>query len=312
MQIILLSDNHYKKNKTVYTINKFKENGLNYIEIVEGHKISSAKICLDRGVALETLTLNNQSIIADLHPLEYNNTYASSILFPFANRIKDGEYTYEGVNYKFDCNEVEPNNALHGLVFDQTFELIDSNVSEEQASVVFSYTTSVKNKAFPYLFKIEVAYTLTRNAIDIAVKVNNEDTKTFPFTIGWHPYFLSNDLYNSTLDFATSKEFQFDERMITDGEELKEVKLPFEIKDKQLDNCYALTSGTIVFNTPKYKMTIDSSGQENYFQMYTPPKPNTIALEPVTGISNSFNNQVGLQELKSGEEYNINWKVLVE
>ncbi|MGY5355135.1 aldose epimerase family protein [Wenyingzhuangia sp. IMCC45467] len=296
----------------MFKINKLQENGLNYIQIVKADHISSAKICLDRGAALETLTLNSIPVIVDLHPLEYKNTYASSILFPFANRIKDGAYTYDEVDYKFDCNEANNNNALHGLVFDKTFEVIDSEVSDIKASVTVAYTATTKNKAFPYIFSIALTYTLTDKTISVNVEVKNNDDITFPFTIGWHPYFLSDDLCNSSLEFSTSKEYEFDERMITKGEELKEVTLPFEIENKQLDNCYALTNGTIVFNTPKYKMVIESSAQENFFQMYTPPKKNVIALEPVTGISNSFNNRIGLQELKANEEYKINWTVTIE
>lgn len=296
----------------MYKINKVKENGLNYIEIVNSSQMSAAKICLDRGAALESLTLKKESVIVDLHPLEYKNTYASSILFPFANRIKDGEYNYNNKNYKLDCNEAGLNNALHGLVYDKSFDFVDSSVSEQNGSISLVYNCKKINNAFPYLFTIIIQYTLTNNSIDLSVQVKNNDEATFPFTMGWHPYFLSDDLYNSSLNFSTTKEFEFDERMITKGSKPKKVETPFNIKDKQLDNCYHLSNGTIVFDTPKYKMTIESSAPENYFQMYTPPKKNTIALEPVTGISDSFNNKIGIQELVSGEEYQITWKVKVE
>ncbi|GGF65382.1 aldose 1-epimerase [Wenyingzhuangia marina] len=296
----------------MYKINKLQENGLNYIEIVEDDYISSAKICLDRGGALETLTLNRQSVIVDLHPLDYKNTYASSILFPFANRIKDGKYTYKDVKYQFDCNEVNNNNALHGLVYNKSFVVVDSEISDEDASVTMVYTASTRNKAFPYLFTIALKFTLTDNSLDLHVEVDNNDINSFPFTIGWHPYFLSDDLYNSTLNFTVAKTIEFDERMITKNVIEGELEMPIEIKDQQLDNCYALSDGKVVFNTPKYKMTIDTSGDENFFQMYTPPKENVIALEPVTGVSDSFNNKLGLQELKAADKYEINWTVTVE
>lgn len=296
----------------MYKINKLQENGLNYIEIVGNENISSAKICLDRGGALETLTLNNQPVIVSLDPLEYKNTYASSILFPFVNRIKDGKYAYKGVDYKFDCNEANNNNALHGLVYNKSFVVVDSEISDEDASVTMAYTASTRNKAFPYLFTIALKFTLTANSVNLNIEVDNNDINSFPFTIGWHPYFLSDDLYNSTLDLSVTKTIEFDERMITkDIIEEKGTK-SIDIKDNQLDDCYALSNNKVVFTTPKYKMTIDSSGNENFFQMYTPPKENVIALEPVTGISDSFNNKLGLQELKAADKYQINWTVKVE
>lgn len=91
------------------------------LEIENSSKTIFAKICLNDGASLQELKLFGQTLIKNLGPLEYKNTYASSILFPFANRIKDGTYTYNNETYKFPVNEVPNNNALHGLVFDKTF-----------------------------------------------------------------------------------------------------------------------------------------------------------------------------------------------
>jgi len=37
--------------------------------------------------------------------------------------------------------------------------------------------------------------------------------------------------------------------------------------------------------------------------VYTPPKLNTIAIEPTTGVSNSFNNKIGLNTLKANDTF---------
>ncbi|MDO6736477.1 aldose 1-epimerase [Wenyingzhuangia sp. 2_MG-2023] len=293
----------------MYTINQTQENGLNYVQIVGAN--ASAKICLDRGVALEELVLNQIPVIVDLNPLEYKDTYASSILFPFANRIKDGKYDYKGKTFQLDCNEANLNNALHGLVYDKLFTVKNSKTSENSASVILEYVETNKAVGFPYLFTVTVTYTLTQNGLALQLGVENNDVTSFPFTLGWHPYFLSDDLYNSSLIFSSNKSVEFDERMITKNIVEGEVAMPLEIKDKQLDNCYALDKSAVVFATPKYKMTIDSTAKENFFQMYTPPKANTIALEPVTGVSNSLNNQMGVQELSAGASYEITWTVTI-
>jgi aldose 1-epimerase len=46
--------------------------------------------------------------------------------------------------------------------------------------------------------------------------------------------------------------------------------------------------------------------------MYTPPKENIIAIEPTTGVSDSFNNKIGLQILKPKEMYNLNWSLEIK
>ena len=69
---------------------------LDYIEIEDSEKICYAKIHLNLGASLQELLLNKHHIIKDLSPLTYDSTYASSILFPCANRIEDGVYKFGG------------------------------------------------------------------------------------------------------------------------------------------------------------------------------------------------------------------------
>lgn len=75
---------------------KDPKNNLDYIETENSEKVCYAKIYLDLGANIQVLVLNKHHIIRDLRPLTYNETYVYSILFPFANRIADGMYDFEG------------------------------------------------------------------------------------------------------------------------------------------------------------------------------------------------------------------------
>jgi aldose 1-epimerase len=39
---------------------------------------------------------------------------------------------------------------------------------------------------------------------------------------------------------------------------------------------------------------------------------NAIAIEPMTGVSDSFNNKIGLKELSPGQCYEIEWQVNIK
>ncbi|MFD0988876.1 aldose 1-epimerase [Mariniflexile jejuense] len=288
----------------MYTINT---NFSDIIELENANKSSYAKIHLNLGASLQELTLNKHTIIEDLSPLSYSNTYASSILFPFANRIKDGIYSFEGNQYQFDVNEIGNNNALHGLVFNKTFKIKEQNATDTFASVTLIYVEKNESKGFPYTYTIHLKYTLTETGLDLKVLVTNTDTKPFPFTLGWHPYFSSSDLFNSTLNFDSDTQLVFDDKCITTGTKTIENEPIFEIKDKKLDDCFILNNNQIQFNTPNYKLQIASSSNENFLQIYTPPKANVIAIEPTTGVSDSFNNNMGLQILEPDNSYLVNW-----
>lgn len=295
----------------MYTIKPILKasNILEYIEIENSEKTCYAKIHVNDGASLQALKLEGKTIIEDLYPLTYNNTYASSILFPFANRIKDGKYMYNNQEFQFEINEPGNNNALHGLVFNKTFQIIDQKETTDFASITFEYVETKESIGFPYTFSMQLEYIINKDSVDIHVSVKNTDTKSFPFTLGWHPYFSSSDLYNSSLNFESNKKLVFDARCITTGVEPIENESNFEVKDKQLDDCFILHTNQTQFNTPDYKLLMSASSNENFLQIYTPPKANVIAIEPTTGVSDSFNNNIGLQILKPNESHQLHWNL---
>ncbi|MDN3665463.1 aldose 1-epimerase [Algibacter miyuki] len=292
----------------MYTI-KHIENSL---EIQNSERSVYAKICLNQGASLQVLKLSNSLLIEDLNPLPYKDTYASSILFPFANRIKDGTYTFEDNIYNFEINEKPNNNALHGLVFDKTFDIVNSEATETSATVELVYNETQQNNGFPYTFSIALEYIFTETTLDLKVKVLNTDVKAFPFTLGWHPYFLSDNLFESALQFESSKKMVFDNRMITSEVIKNPNPSEIEIKDTPLDDCWELDKTHVTFKTPHYTLTIDSSEENSFLQSYTPPKANTIAIEPTTGVSDSFNNKIGLKTLAPNEDYSLIWTLKLD
>ena len=156
----------------------------NIIEITNSEEKVFGKIHLNDGGSLQELTINSHALIKDLSPLEYKNTYASSILFPFANRINDGAYTFNDETFQFPINEAPNNNALHGLVFNKIFEVIEKISKEDMASIKLKYNETEKSIGFPFTYSIELEYTITATNLDLKITVANTDTKPFPFTLG--------------------------------------------------------------------------------------------------------------------------------
>ncbi|WP_298342824.1 aldose 1-epimerase [uncultured Algibacter sp.] len=289
----------------MFKINHNKD--LNVLEIKDSKKQLFGKIHLNDGASLQELTLGGHEIIKDLSPLSYETTYASSILFPFANRVKDGYYTFNEKKYQLETNHEEEQNALHGFVFNKTFKKIKQDVSETFAEVVLEYIEENKSIGFPFTYSIQITYKFYKDNLSLSLFVKNTDTNTFPFTIGWHPYFLSKNLHESSLRFDSDQKLKIGKRNITTGIKKFDSSDPFKINNQQLDDCWVLNSEIIHFYTPNYKIAINSSEKNNFLQLYTPPKPNNIAIEPTTGVSDSFNNKIGLQTLNPNQSYKITW-----
>jgi aldose 1-epimerase len=298
----------------LYQINHIKKEtqSKHLIELKELNQNSSAIIDLDSGGSLQKLSIHGTTIIAGFKLLDYNTTYASAVLFPFANRVKDGKYTFKDKKYALDLNLKEENNALHGLIYNKKFEYKKEKITTNQATVTIGYEETEGVKGFPFKYAIFLTYTLSANTIELSVEVVNNDKVAFPYTIGWHPYFLSSDLYKSSISMESDKKIIFDKNMIPI--EIKDIiiKEPIQIKNRLFDDCYILNKNWVKFNTPNYSLVIESSSEENYLQVFTPDKRNIIAIEPKTGPSNSFNNKLGLRTLNPKETYKINWKIKLQ
>lgn len=283
--------------------------------IVEIKSVSQgvyAKISLNDGGSLQELTLNDMPLIVDLTPLNYDTTYASALLFPFANRIKDGQYRFNDQQFQLNPNNKEENNALHGLVYNKSFLVTHQSAHKQGAELMMEYHYKQLEDGFPFSFKIQLTYTFTKTGLDLNVSVLNTSEGTFPFTVGWHPYFLSENLDNSILKFESENKLNMDNRNI--GIDLEPISpiCSVVLRNKTLDDCWQLKGTDVIFETPKYKLNLSSSQADDFLQVYTPPKEHTIAIEPTSGVSDSFNNKLGLKFLEPKETFDITWTLKID
>lgn len=267
---------------------------------------SFAKIHLNLGGSVQELTLQGKEIIKKSKSSDYQQSFASAILFPFTGRIENGLYSFNNEKHQLFINDTNNNCALHGLVYNQTFLLIDEKEAEEFASVTLVYNSDGRQQGFPFKYSLFVTYTLTNTNLTTKIHIENTDEKSFPFSLGWHPYFYSEDLNNSSISFTNKRQAIFDEDLIVQKFIPIEKEINFQLKNTELDNCYEVDENNVYFTTSDYDVEITSS---NFLQLYTSANRKQIAIEPMTAPGNSFNNKIGLQVLESKEEYNMTWEI---
>lgn len=272
---------------------------------------ASAKVNLNLGGSVQELFLDNRCIIKNESEY-YKDNYASAILFPFVSRIEDGKYQFKGKKHQLYCNDDKFNNAIHGLVYNKKFSLIKSNNYDDYAIAVIEYEEKEGVQGFPFKYKIQVEYLLKKTLFNLKVSIENLDVEDFPFTIGWHPYFYSSNLFDSSVSFKSDKTLELSERLLPIKVLDKKIASEIKIKDKEFDDCFYLNDNLVTFFTPEYKMYLTSDSKKSYLQIYSPAHRKSLAIEPQTGVSNSFNNQEGLQVVKPNKEYSINWKIEIE
>tara|TARA_Y100000766_G_scaffold120518_1_gene103541 strand:+ start:100 stop:993 length:894 start_codon:yes stop_codon:yes gene_type:complete len=292
----------------MFTVSSVKEKNLDVVLLENETKTTAVKIALNEGGRILELKFNNIIVIQEQRDFLYKDSYASAILFPFASRIENGNYSFLGNTYQLEKNN-NTQNALHGLVYNASFNSTKTAENNKNCTVILTYISKDKTKGFPFKYKISVTYTLFENELKMSITVKNLGEHSFPFTLGWHPYFATDDLEKSSLSFNSTQKVVFDNNLITQDVVRHTSPKVFNIAQQKLDDCFVLNNSKVLFNTPNYSIELTSYPKNNYLQVYTPDNKTLIAIEPMTGVSNSFNNEIGLQVLAANETYDQNWNV---
>jgi len=286
---------------------------LKHIKITNDLTNLESLIYPNLGASIQKLNVKQVTIIDGIHnntnPLEiYKNRYNSSLLFPFPNRIENGKYSFKNKDYQLICNETALNNALHGNVFNKTFTIDTITQTENNASITLSYNYDGNDTGFPFPYQLIVTYTFSENNITLHFNVLNTGKKTFPFGIGWHPYFCYTTLQNCILDFESSEKYLLSDKMIPLHKIPLKFSTPIKLNKPTLDDCFITKSSKVLLQTDLYDVTInyDQTTNQNYLQIYTPENKKSIAIEPMTCAPNIFNLKNGLLELTPNEEFNWN------
>lgn len=268
----------------------------------------SAKVYPNLGGSIQELIINKVNIIDGISNDEsglkdYANTYKSSILFPFPNRIEDGTYEFMGETHQLPVNELSVNNAIHGSVYNKEFKVTSMDSDEHTATIELTYQSNGSSPGFPFTYALKLTYKISATgSMNLSFDLINQGKFSFPYGMGWHPYFKTEQLATSILSFPSKNFYACNERSLPVKTLTSALPSSFMMKDKKFDDAYSLHKPECSFESKSYTLRFDFDYPDgSYLQVYTPPHGKSIAIEPMTCVANSFNNKIGLKELLPGK-----------
>lgn len=250
-------------------------------------------------------------------------SYKSARLSPFVCRIAGGKYQYEGQNYELSRKFMD-GTAIHGLLADKPFNLLNQLADDHSASATFRYHYQREDPGYPFDYICEVHYTLHPNRVlQVQTTLLNLDDHTIPIADGWHPYFtLGGSINDYELQFSSHTMLEFNDQLIPTGQLLEETSFwqPALLKDRKLDNCFLLEvqEGTAccLLRNPQNGLALAFYTNANYpyLQIYTPDHRKSIAIENLSGAPDCFNNGMGLTLLapRHTATFNVWYQLSVE
>lgn len=231
-------------------------------------------------------------------------------LSPFVCRLKNGRFHFAANDYQVEKFFLG-NHAIHGLIYDQAFELTNLDSNEHMATVSMSCTYDELDKGYPFRYNCMVTYTLSAgNKLAITTRIMNTSVGLIPIADGWHPYFsLGGSINDLQLEFQSKEFVEFDEELLPTGKltRYEDYGSLREIGDAVFDNCFSLDftecQPMCVLRNPVKNIQVEIHPENSYpyLQVYTPSHRKSIAIENLSSVPDAFNNGIGLRTLEPNE-----------
>ncbi|GAB3268574.1 aldose 1-epimerase family protein [Arthrobacter pigmenti] len=247
------------------------------------------------------------------------------IAAPWPNRIADGTYTFGGAGHQLPINEPERNTALHGLVFDQDWQLVYHG-----DSVVTLSCDAGPAAGYPFAICIEAQYRLDDDGLCTSIRTSNKGDSTAPYGVCPHPYLVagSSPLDDWVLELPAARYLEVTcdrllpvETVPVDGHAF-DFRTPRAIGRTEIDHAFTAFDwdpdgdAALVLRDPAGTGVGMSWSQTcPWLQVHTADKSDPqsnrrgLAVEPMTCPPNAFNSGTDLVRLEPGAVHSAEWSI---
>lgn len=249
-------------------------------------------------------------------------------LVPYSNRIEHGRLSFRGRTYELALNFGDHPHSIHGVGWQRPWTV--QHADRSSALLAFEHRTGAalddaNARAWPWPFRATQWFQLTSIgegdvALRMRLTISNIGGETFPFGLGWHPFFPSDAA--TTLTFTAKGVWETDDTMIPTRHVLPQGAFDFEppraVSSAVLDNVYTGWTGTAQLRDVPSGRVVTLSGDRAspYFVVYIPPHHTFLAIEPVTQMTDAFNRaergeaDTGTRCLAPGESFSSTMEIV--
>jgi aldose 1-epimerase len=277
------------------------------------------------GATLRTYVKGGLSVIEGFAGEEVPTGARGQLLFPWPNRIGEGEWTFSGRSARPSVDDLAHATAIHGLVRWRPFRIEAVNQNRCVMSLLLH-----PSPAYPFLSEVSVAYHLGSLGLTVTTTVTNRDGVPLPFGVGFHPYLAvtTPTIEGSLLEVPAKSYVAVDERQLPTGEILPLAghQLDFSarksVSGHELDVTYTDLvrddSGLAVATLQDAEGgEIDLSVDRNfpYLQVYTGDglekgrRRTSVAIEPMTCPPDALRSGKDVVILEPGQHWAGSWRL---
>jgi len=240
------------------------------------------------------------------------------VLAPWPNRLRDGHYSFDGVDYQLALTEPATTTASHGFAKWTRWTCL-----EQTDSSALMQCDLVPQTGYPFEIRLHLLYRVDAEGLLVSAAATNTGQRPAPFGIGFHPYLDLADfpLAETELQIPAASVFSVDEQKIP-VQKLPVAGTEFDLQrlralgELRLDHGYAdLTASAAIVQTTRRRIEMRWSKDFHNLQVFTPPQiasgRNAVAIEPMSCPANAFNSGDNLVRLEPEQRWSGEWSIRV-
>lgn len=255
--------------------------GTTYVEVVP-----------DRGSIVSRYVYKGKDVFyldeATLHDSSKNIRGGNPILFPISSYLTDETYTFEGKAYSM---------KQHGFARNLKGTVTEVRADEQSASLTLVMEDLEETLArYPFHFRLVMTYRLDAEGLQVEAQVENKDSKTMPFYLGYHPYFHVEDKTKLALDVPSTSYSEMVEHSMAGGQ--------FNLGQAESTVIFdELTKPFSVLHDEARGLKVTVRADENFRHvvLWTLKDKPFVCVEPWMAPVDALNTGIGVQQLAPGE-----------
>ena len=280
-----------------------------------------ARLAVDlRGGAMRTLTVGGRQLLDGYPAGTVPSGSRGRVLLPWPNRIRAGQWTWEGRELQLELAGPDKPTAMHGLVGWQPWAVL-----EQSGDAVTVGTVVEARSGYPFRLAAAIDHVLEPGRLTVTLRVRNVGTEPAPFGAGFHPYLAvgaqeDGGIADAELELPARTELVVDDGGLPTGERRpfdgtigrlgdRALDTPVTDLDRDADGWARVRLRSAALGT--LELAVDGSWP--WLQVFTGDtlepgqRRRSVAVEPMTCPPNALADRVDLVVLEPGADWAGTW-----